>query len=428
MHAGVALATETAGSSCPVCSSPLTQDVSFVQWCQHCEWNLDPTPKRPSPKRRRLRADRRGDRLARQLFEAVRAEAPGKRGGALLTAAIWVLASFVHLCTVSVIAGGLFLLALAQGIPLWARLTGEIVLLALAYCIQPFRVRRRGWIELRRLHAPHFFALIDEVARSIGAPTVDRAAIDASFNAFYTTGARRRRVVGVGMSLWHVLDPQARVALLGHAVNGDLRNTKLVGFALSSLARWRELLRSDPSTRHRLLVVSAEQGLASLSERVLVPMLLLPITAIIGGFGRVLQTLAYRQGQRSEYYADELASRVAGTAAAVGLLEAGLVQDFCLRELLRAVPQDPEPWARLRHRLGELPATEWERRRRVARRKLSRIDETHPPTQLRVDLLLSRPSQAPRVKLDALRSARIEAELEPVRRLLARWLSDRLGA
>jgi hypothetical protein len=52
-------------------------------------------------------------------------------------------------------------------------------------------------------------------------------------------GLRRRRVVHIGIPLWFTLEPQPRVAVLGHEVghfvNGDLRRSLLVGSSIDTL-------------------------------------------------------------------------------------------------------------------------------------------------------------------------------------------------
>lgn len=263
-------------------------------------------------------------------------------------------ATLVHLATAALIAGAVLLVAIPGGPPVWLRIIGAALLLGLVYFVWPFSRRRRRGLELSRQQAPELFSLIDEVARTINAPTVDSLALSPDFNASYSTRGLRRRVLGIGMSLWTVLGAQEQVALLGHelghAVNGD--------------------------------------------------------------------------------YADELAARAGGSEAAIRLTELLLLSDFCVRTVIQAVrfQREADPWQMENEAVRTLPPSEFERRRRLARRKLNRIDVTHPPTQLRADLLRDRPSRQPLVVLDAGRVERIDRELQPFREWLVTRVKDMIGA
>ncbi|MFF4154494.1 M48 family metallopeptidase [Streptomyces sp. NPDC001651] len=104
-----------------------------------------------------------------------------------------------------------------------------LVLLALAWLLAPRPGRLpEGWPALLRADAPELFALVDEVARSVG-QSVHAIAVDRNINAAVTThGIRRRWLLVLGMPLWEILTPEERIALLGHELahcaNGDIRN------------------------------------------------------------------------------------------------------------------------------------------------------------------------------------------------------------
>jgi Zn-dependent protease with chaperone function len=87
------------------------------------------------------------------------------------------------------------------------------------------------------------------------------------------------------------------------------------------------------SLRLRLRLVSPFYRGSNVAE-FLLPILLLPVVVTIGAFGRTLRLLSYRQGQRCEYNADELAARAAGTPGAVSLTETLLIGDICSTTLV----------------------------------------------------------------------------------------------
>lgn len=366
----------------------------------------------------------------------MRAHAPSERRGALVSVVVYVAAATVHAVTALLIVAAFLVLLVPGGVLLWLRVVVAGLVLAVALFVSPFtRAGRTVAPKLSRADAPTLFGLVDDVARETGAPRIECVEITTVFNASYSMrGVRRRRVLGIGMALWTALDAQQRVALiaheLGHAVNGDLRNAGIVHRAVITLDRWRQLLtpiqrsRWDPA-RHE----GSIQSFVGLVETVVLPVVLLPLTALVGASTVVLEVIANRDGQRREYYADELAARVAGSTAAIELTEMLLLADYSRDTLARATrfQGQLDPWQVLREAVASIPATERERLRRNARRTLGRIDSTHPPTQLRADLLRARPSRGPRIIVTADAAAAIERELQPAATRLAGDLRSAVG-
>jgi Zn-dependent protease with chaperone function len=419
---------------CPVCVSELTSDRHFVRWCRACGWNADPAPE-PARSRLRRALDQRADRATRRLFDSVLAHAPSERRGVLVSVVVYAAAAAVHAVTAMFLAAAPLLLLVPEDLPTWLRIVGAALCLAIGGFVFPFTPAwRSDAVSLSRADAPTLFALIDDIARETGAPAVERVEISDAFNAsYFRQGVRRRHAIELGMALWTVLDPQQRVALLGHelghGVNGDLRNTGIVHRALLTLARWRQLL--TPIRHHpweSSLHATPQEGLVGLLETVVLPVVLFPITAMIAAFSLALELVADRDGQRREYYADELSARVAGSTAAVELLDMILLGEFSRDTLIRTVrfQRTLDPWQALREAVERVPPTERERLAHNARRALGRIDSTHPPTQLRADLLRGRPARQPRVALGDDAAATIERELAPARARLARELRSAL--
>jgi Zn-dependent protease with chaperone function len=409
---------------CPQCHHRIEFDPDFPLWCPACTWNIDGSNpgKKGSPFHRLAAAS--AERLARRLYEDVRADPPGRRGGYLIAISTWLLALVVHLLTVAVGVAAVLLIRPGFGIALPLRVVGVVLLAGIALYVQPVfltwprlrRSRARFPSMLSRADAPELFSLSDQVADAIGAASVDVIQIGTEFNASYFR-YRRQPVVRLGMMLWSVLEPQERVALLGHEfghqINGDLRRSLFVGRALRSLRRWRMLLepwqQPLPRSYRRSYGVA---GMVSVAE-LLVPILLIPMALLVETFGRLLASIAGRQGQRSEYYADELAAAAGGTAAAATMLDKLLAGDSCeftARQLCRYQP-DSDLWLGLRKFAASMPAMERQRLSVPATRRLVRIDSTHPPTSLRAALLRARPPRRPAVDIDGTRAAAIDAEL-----------------
>jgi Zn-dependent protease with chaperone function len=219
--------------------------------------------------------------------------------------------------------------------------------------------------------------------------------------------------------MWAVLEPQERVALigheLGHQVNGDIRRMRPVAMALRTLARWHELLR--PTARSRVRGrVSNRWNPSGLIEWIILPLVLVPLTALTSAVGGLLVALSSRQGLMCEYRADQMAAQVGGTDAAVAMMEKLLVASTCMKFVTQKLRFESEidPWAAVANYARGIPTREWERLRRVGLIRLPAVDTAHPPTQLRADLLAARTGMEARVYCDPARLAAIDEQLAPI--------------
>ncbi|AJF64252.1 M48 family metalloprotease [Streptomyces vietnamensis] len=430
-------AVRTAERDCPECGEPVAEGGQYVTWCAACDWNVDPevrdeeAPGRIERLRQRL-AQQYGEQLLAELSEpddgaapgtaADRSEARPGTAGVLATA----LAVTIHGVTLALLAGGLWLVVAGRGaLPLvGALLLGLAVVLRPRFGRLPKDESHR--VLLRRTGAPRLFALLDEVAGTVGTTGVRTVVVDADVNASVTTyGIRQQRVLHIGLGLWEVLSPQERIALLGHEfghyAHGDTRRSLLVGGAFQSLGTWRYTLAPVPA-----------QGLADdlVNLATALPRLL------VDGVLAFLEHLTLRQSQRAEYLADSTAARAGGTEAAAGLMDRLLIGRSVVGELRRESVaartriggtdrrEDPSEglWERLAAHAASVPEREYERLRRVAERRGHQVDSTHPPTHLRHRRLTRGVPGGALIVLDAARAAEVDAELAEAKRSVAREL------
>ncbi|MEV4429182.1 M48 family metallopeptidase [Streptomyces sp. NPDC049602] len=445
--------TETAdtvratGRGCPECGEPVDVGGQYVTWCAACDWNVDPgvrdeeTPGRIERLRRRL-AQRYGEQLLAELSDPATGDAPGTAAGTTAdrtrpgtrtgsrrgTAGVFAtaLAVAVHGVTVALLAGGLWLVFAGRGaLPVvGALMIGLAVVLRPRFGRLPKDGGRRAL--LRRTDAPRLFALLDDVAGTVGTTGVRAVVIDADANASVRTyGIRQHRVLHIGLGLWEILSPQERIALLGHEfghyAHGDTRRSVLVGAAFQSLGTWRYTLAPVPA-----------QGLAQDFANLLTALPRLLVDGVLA----LLEHLTLRESQRAEYLADSTAARAAGTEAAAGLMDRLLVSGSVAGELRRetvaartriggaARREDPSEglWERLAAYAAAVPEHEYERLRRVAERRGHQVDATHPPTHLRHRRLTRGAPGGAVLVLDAARAAEVDGELAAVRRSVAREL------
>ncbi|PKT68540.1 peptidase, M48 family protein [Streptomyces populi] len=424
MHTAVAETVQP----CPDCGAEVRGDSRFPLWCAACDWNVD--PERPEEKRGRIararhaQAQRHGERLLAELSAggALRAR---RDSSAVLAVA---LALVVHALTLSLTAGGVWLLV--QGWGGWGMVPGAF-LLALGWSLRPrFARLPENKPVLRRADAPELFALTDEVARVAGTRGVDAIAVDGEINASVRSyGVRGRRLLTLGLPLWEVLTPQQRIALLGHEmghyVNGDTRHGLVVGTAYRSLTTWHYYFAP---VGHDALDDSDFFTLI-LNTIYVVPRLL------VRGVLTVLDGLTLRASQRAEYLADRTAARVGSTQAALELMEHLLISDSAAVVLQResnltalkgprgrrdaATPAD-ELWQRLAAEMSSVPERERARLRRAGTLRGHSVDATHPPTHLRHACLLTGEPAPAAVATDTEREHRIAGELAAARTTVAR--------
>jgi Zn-dependent protease with chaperone function len=331
----------------------------------------------------------------------------GRPGWDAARVASYLLALCVHACTL-----GLLVLAcwLVWTTPNVVTIIIAVVLALVAFFVAPRlgRIRDRGGIRFRA-DAPALFGLLDRVGAEVGARPVHAVVVSGAFNASYgAVGLRRRRVLELGLPLWDTLPAQQRVALIGHelahGVNGDSRHGLIVGTSLSTLSRlYHATLPGGPDRRMNYLVDLMARAL----QRALSSVIFMVFT--------IQQAITLRAGQRAEYLADDLAARVASAAAVADMLDTLLTTADSHTVAVRrhALGTGVEFWNDHREALASLPEPERERRRRMAARQRLRVDESHPPTHLRIAVLQGRPEAEPRIRLEADEEDRIKAELAP---------------
>jgi Zn-dependent protease with chaperone function len=415
-------------SPCPECAAPVVSDPRFTDWCPACEWNLEPEPPRSRRRERRRNRDRaRVERLYAVL--AARSSEQGGRHGVAWFLAV-VIAALVHLWTLGVLAGSLWMLV--HGFAL-LKVVGALGV-CLAWLLRP---RLGSWradqAVLGREQAPVLYALVDRTADTLGTRRPDRIRISSSFNASYRRGGFRRRVeLTLGLPLWTVLTGPQRIALLGHELghgsNGDVRRGFWLGTALSTLDAWYRLL--TPRAGDAFVMRRRSSAATDILATVLLRWCALPVRLLHG----VLFQLTMRSSQRAEYRADELAARAGSSAETAAMLGTLLLSDTVTTRVAQqraahgnrriAKGSDPieEFWTGLTDYVHSVPQSERDRRARLSERAMTAVDASHPPTHLRVRMMAERPERDAAVIADAAEWAAIDAELAAPRQGVARAL------
>ena len=143
------------------------------------------------------------------------------------------------------------------------------------------------------------------------------------------------------------------------------------------------------------------------------------------GFALMLDRVGALARLHAEYRADLDSARAAGTRAAVAALTSLLGLDSLLVPVGSAVRRGEDPWAAL-EALPRRPAREIERLRRASRTMGHHSDPEHPPTWMRIELLVSAPDRGPEVVIPADLRTRVDAEIAVLQQSLADDLRDQV--
>ncbi|MGH9124478.1 MAG: M48 family metalloprotease [Acidimicrobiales bacterium] len=232
---------------------------------------------------------------------------------------------------------------------------------------------------------PVLFELCAAIARQIGARPPVAIVIDEQFNVGWRhVGWSRRPVLIIGAPLWAVLGPEERVAVLahemGHERNGDATNSLVIGTAVATLDRWRDIL-----TPGRQVVAST--GFYALAE-LLARLLMHSLCGVVRLTRAVLVGLAHRANPISEYIADRLSAQVAGADAVISSLKITSTAPLCMAAVRIAARADgANLWEAERTTLARLSNEAREKLLAQSKARGDRVDDTHPATWRRIEVM-----------------------------------------
>lgn len=412
---------------CPSCGAALPPPAGFSQWCEACEWNLLPPEEVANPSALGRIYRQLGARLGETLFEDVMRGAdlrPHVTGAGVATLA---MAGVIYAVTVLLALSGVWLLWSGWPNPFAVLLA--VVLLGSAWVTRP-RFAPVPDEVLDRHTYPALYALVDRVADALGAPRAAGVTVSANFNACVRqSGLRGARYVELGLPLMTVLAPQERVAVLAHEfshlVNGDPLRGTFVANALRVLFYWIYVIQPD-----EVWDSSGTKSAGPIVAILMIPvnLALLGIALALTGLAYLMVALVYRDSQRAEYLADLLATRASGQAAMRASLEKTLLGDsveWVAHRHANFRQPGEDLFAKLRDYLSTMPPREHERRRRLAARQRSAVDDTHPPTLARIKFIEAHGEVEPSIVLTTNEVRLIDEELRRYQEVVTRVLEQR---
>jgi heat shock protein HtpX len=410
---------------------PLVSERGAEPWCERCGYNIEAYEPPTGAGWRQRRIGALGHRIAYRLtmrqyreltggsdqrFDQVatttgRLRAPGRWTSARLFAVAVSILMYIVIGALAYFGVKLVLLDF-PGVSL---IIGVLLLLMAAYLFPRVPRLDKGSDILTRDEAPTLFALVDRVAAELGTKAPRTVGVFPYFNAYTTAvGLRRRRTLMLGLALFGALDGQQRVALLAHEIghfrNGDVRHGLFTQPAMTTLGRLASLFEGGVQFR-----AGRGAGVASVLLVVIQPIigLFMAIVAFSFYFAHLgVLAVVLRDSQRREYYADQRASRLAGTRATAQLLDlinsdvAAVIASRSRANLVGPAWRDAATELLVPERAGKI-----RRMRQLSSRQGVSLFRTHPPAGLRAWLVEAEPYNTASLVVTQAESDRIDDEL-----------------
>lgn len=368
--------------SCPECGENVEVVKGFIPWCQSCNWNLNPQNREEARTPFEGYYLKVGNIAGEQLLQSVVKDTAPKTANASVCIA-YLIAGMIHLTSFLIVACGVWLAIIGWGNFFF--MIASLVCLIVAWVSRP-RIGKMKQDIMKREDFPTLYRIVDEIGEKLGAKKIDGIVVDFNYNAAYGSyGLARKNYLFLGLPLISTLKPEELVALigheLGHGINGDSTRSFFVGTAITTLTEWHYFVKPD-------YILERNAGLIDLMM-VPVNLLMLGLSKVILGILLVLTHLLWRNKQRAEYLADDLAVQVGGLQAKLSLLEKLHMHHvfvFAMQRLLTGGAKG-NPADEIRAQFQQIPASEIKRVQRLEQLANVRLDATHPPTSHRVSYL-----------------------------------------
>ncbi|MBD0843853.1 M48 family metallopeptidase [Streptomyces sp. TRM68416] len=309
-----------------------------------------------------------------------------------------------------------------------------LFLICLAATLRPHRDKVDEERLLRRADAPRLFALLDEIAESVGTRGFDAVQLTQDFAISAVPFGLRGRRLDIGLALWETLTPQQRIACLTHEVGrfttGDVRHNLMVRTVLPLLhgaaapsdhsgAMREQALAASPVSRRadEMAQAAARFRVDSALSRWGAWLVTWPQKQM----ARLVQRLAASAAEEAEFRSDGLAARVASTEAAVQALEC--------RGLSGAVTAESRRLAVEARTFSRTNAAEglWRKLAAYAA-NVSGRESPHDDVRARIGMLREAAQYPAMVTLDHATAGTVERELEPAKRAVAeRFIREGTG-
>lgn len=375
---------------CGRCNAEIPVNPGYVTWCDQCGWNIDPY-ENMSKKDIRARFNRRiGKSINQKLLNTMLHTFMEERSTSLLRIMAALYAGLVYagvaVILLTCLLGGIYLLyrgATAYYLYERANLIYGGLGLYMVYVMLPKRLsNHEDYLDAEQF--PVLYSVVNRISDELGASRIERIVINEEYNASIRTPFfKKGHILTLGLPLFYVLNRQEKVALiaheLAHDVNRDVARGRFIGGAVAILAHSYIVLRPGLSNSE-----DAAYALFTMLMVVLAPVRwLCSWLVLLLLYGLCL--MVWRDSQKSEYLADQLACSISGTKAMSTLLDKLHFNTtfISILKMLKKYGYSKEVLSEFAHKITMVPEREVERLRRLQFEYLSSVDSTHPPTVYR---------------------------------------------
>lgn len=406
---------------CPKCGSNIEVTEGYVEWCEHCLWNLNSRQEESYKTNifERMYSNM-GRKLGKEIFQSL-----VKSGSIKPTMNVSKVLALIISCSVycvSIISIVLMVFMIRNfGISI-----GSISLSLVLLCIAVLTLPRFGKLPkniISRSEYPALYKLVDDITKSLNSKDIYGIVINERFNASYTeVGIKRRKIVYIGLPLFYILNDEEKVALLSHeiahGINGDVTRGLVTSTAINTLITWYKIVFPKRNIRFRKGYVYLLSEITDLIMLILSKIVLLIII--------ILVHVVYNDSQRAEYLADYIGASISGTNAMKSLLDKLNLDNTFRIALQKSALSNGNInfFHELLTQVNLVPNKELERIHLVERLKGSSLHSTHPPTAYRISLIDQTDNFSPKVRLSNNDSLLIEKEIKQIRNNIERELLD----
>ena len=377
---------------CPNCGHAYPSYEGFTDWCNLCEWNLNPQHNEDvSDSIYEKIVKKIGDRYSKQLYEQIKTIQDVKPKLGWQTIFTFIVAIFVFTVWIVFIVIDIWLFF---QYPNFFAIIGSVLCTMIVVTFRPlFTMPPDKYINQN--DAPILFSIVNDLRERLGASPIDYIVLNHEFNASMGySGIQRKRVLTLGYPLLFVFDPQETVELISHELAHDVNRDPMRGYiqwyAASALERWY-------SITYPMEIITTDAGIYAIIFSVPFNLAMWGISQIFLGIANLLYWMMWRESQRAEYYADYLAMTMSGNQSSVTLFQKLTYGNFLHLAGQHAVLRRNQDsvFSLFQEYVSNLPNHEIERIHRVNMLYESRVDSSHPPTPYRISFAQSRGNLSP---------------------------------
>lgn len=394
--------------ACASCGQMIDVHPGYVKWCEHCLDNVKGNKSEEQQSRLERMYTAFGERAGKALYEKEHNRRAEKPAFTVQSAMAYILATGIHLISAILLLLAVYLfIAKTDSI---AAIVSGFLLLGVSWLARPrLPGLEKGEHILTREDLPELYEVLDRLCADMGSRQIDGIILNGEYNAsIQMIGIKNKVILRLGLPLLSVLEEQETAALIGHEIghliNGDLTRKSYIGYALFTVYTWIELL--EPTSEQMQFEYTVLEWVSAYVQK------------LLAFFPKVLfyslLYLLFHNSQRAEYFADDVAAKVAGREASISLMEKlgyDPVYYYAIRKAALTAKQSF--FDILTEQFADMPDKEKRRLHKIGELEKSKIDDTHPPTCYRINYLKSRDSRVPIITPDSGKMNKIKQELAP---------------